>query len=77
MRIKSPRHGAADATVVHLENLFFGVDDQFLIDADLAELVFDDGNPCQSVMGESSLQELPIYFAWRTLRRMARYGMIL
>ncbi len=37
-------HGAADASVVHLEDLFFGVDHEFLIDADLAELVLDDGD---------------------------------
>ena len=35
--------GAADAAVVHLEDLFLGADDQLLIDADLAELVLDDG----------------------------------
>ena len=36
-------HGAADAAVVHLEHFFVGVDDQLVVDADLAELVDDDG----------------------------------
>ena len=35
--------GAADAAVVHLEDFFLGADDEVLIDADLAELVLDDG----------------------------------
>src|SRR5205085_6534207 len=36
-------HGAADAAVVHLEDFFVGVDDEIVVDADLAELVDDDG----------------------------------
>jgi hypothetical protein len=36
-------HGAADAAVVHLEHFFVGADDQVVVDADLAELVDDDG----------------------------------
>ena len=35
-------HGAADAAVVHLVDLFVGLDDQVVVDADLAELVDDD-----------------------------------
>jgi hypothetical protein len=33
--------GAADAAVVHLENLFVRVDDEVIVDADLAEFVDD------------------------------------
>src|SRR5262249_44343057 len=36
-------HGAADAAVVHLEDFFIGADDEVVVDADLAELVDDDG----------------------------------
>ena len=35
-------HGAADATVVHLEHFFVSADDELIVDADLAELVDDD-----------------------------------
>jgi hypothetical protein len=44
--------GAADAPVVHLEDLFLGVDDQVLVDADLAELVLDDGDPLAVLLGQ-------------------------
>jgi len=36
--------GAADAAVVHLEEFFVGLDDELVVDADLAELVFDHGD---------------------------------
>ena len=36
-------HGAADAAVVHLEHFLVGADDEFVVDADLAEFVDDDG----------------------------------
>jgi len=35
--------GATDAAIVHLEHFFIGADDQVVVDADLAELVDDDG----------------------------------
>ncbi len=35
-------HRAADAAVVHLVDLFVGLDDEVVVDADLAELVDDD-----------------------------------
>ena len=49
--------GAADAPVVHLEDLFLGVDDQLLIDADLAELVLDDGDPLAVLGGQDVIQQ--------------------
>ena len=36
-------HGAADAAVVHLKYFLVGADDEVVVDADLAELVDDDG----------------------------------
>ena len=36
-------HGAADAAIVHFENFLVRIDDEVAIDADLAELVDDDG----------------------------------
>ena len=41
-------HGAADAAVVHLENFLVGADDEFVVDADLAEFVDDDGVACRA-----------------------------
>ena len=35
--------GAAEAAVVHLEDFLVRVDDEGVVDADLAELVLDDG----------------------------------
>ena len=50
-------HGAADAAVVHLEDFFLGVDDQVLIDADLAELVLDDGDALAVIRGEDVVEK--------------------
>jgi hypothetical protein len=36
-------HGAADAAVVHLEDFLVGIDHEVVVDAELAELVDDDG----------------------------------
>ena len=36
-------HGAADAAVVHFEHFLVGPDDEFVVDADLAEFIDDDG----------------------------------
>ena len=49
--------GAADAAVVHLEDFFLGVDDEVLIDADLAELVLDDGDPLAVLGGEDVVEQ--------------------
>jgi hypothetical protein len=38
-------HGATDAAVVRLEDLLLGVEDQGVVDAYLAELVLDHGDP--------------------------------
>jgi hypothetical protein len=49
--------GAADAPVVHLEHLFVGVDDEGLVDSDLAELVLDDGDAAAVLLGEDAVEE--------------------
>ena len=49
--------GAADAAVVHLEDLFLGADDEVLIDADLAELVLDDGDPLAVLGGQDVVEQ--------------------
>jgi hypothetical protein len=36
-------HSAANAAVIHLENLFVGADNEIVVDADLAEFIDDDG----------------------------------
>jgi hypothetical protein len=50
-------HGAADAPVVHLEDLFVGIDDEGLIDADLTELVLDHGDALAVVLGEDAIEK--------------------
>ena len=50
-------HRAADATVVHLEHFFVGADDEIVVDADLAELVDDDGVLLAVVLGEDAVEE--------------------
>ena len=49
--------GAADAAVVHLEELFVGLDDELVIYADLAEFVFDDGEFLAVLLGEDAIEE--------------------
>ncbi len=48
-------HGAADAAVIHLEHLLIGVHDQVVVDADLAELVDDDGVALAVILGEDTV----------------------
>ena len=50
-------HGAADAAVVGLEDLFFGADDELVVDADLAELVLDHGDALAVVLGKNAVEE--------------------
>ncbi len=50
-------HGAADAAVVHLVDLFVRLDDQVVIDADLAELVDDDRIFLAVIVGEDAVQK--------------------
>src|ERR1700691_6720412 len=50
-------HGAADAPVVHLEDLFLGIDHQLLIDADVAELILDHGDALAMAFGEDAVEQ--------------------
>jgi hypothetical protein len=50
-------HSAADAAVVHLEDFFFGIDDQVVVDTDLAEFIDDDGIALAVGLGEDSVQQ--------------------
>ena len=50
-------HGAADAAIVHLVDLFVALDDEVVVDADLAELVDDDGVFLAVVFREDAVQE--------------------
>jgi hypothetical protein len=52
-----PAHGAADAAIVHLYDLFLALDQQFVVDAFLAELVFDDANALAVLLGEDTVQQ--------------------
>ena len=49
--------GAADAAVVHLEDFFLGLDHQILIDADLAELVLDNGDALAVLRGQNVVEK--------------------
>ena len=65
-------NGAADAAVVHLENLFFGPDYQIVVDADLAKLVFYDGDSLAMVLRQNAIEKGG--FARAEEAREHRYG---
>ena len=50
-------HGAADAAVVHLEHFLVGADDEVVVDADLAELVDDDGVFLAVRLGQDAVEQ--------------------
>ena len=50
-------HRAADAAIVHLVDLFVGFDDQFVVDADLAELVDDHGVALAVVLRQDTVEQ--------------------
>ena len=50
-------HGAADAAVVHLEHFLVGVDDELVVDADLAEFVDDDGVFLAVRLGQDAVEQ--------------------
>jgi hypothetical protein len=50
-------HGAADAAIVHFKNLFLRIDDQVVVDADLAELIDDDGISLGMFFGEDAVEQ--------------------
>ena len=50
-------HGAADAAVVHLEELLLAGDHELVVDPDLAELVLDDGQLPAVLLGEDAVEE--------------------
>src|SRR5690606_6640924 len=47
----------ADAAVVHFEHILVGADDQVVVDADLAELIDDDGVTLAVVLGEDAVEQ--------------------
>ena len=49
--------GAADAPVVHLEDFLVGIDDQCVVDTDLAKLIFDHRNALAMIGGEEVVEE--------------------
>ena len=50
-------HAAADAAVVELEDLLVGLDDELVVDADLAEFVLDHGDALAVVLGEDAVEQ--------------------
>jgi len=49
--------GATGAAVIHLEHFLVGVDHQLLVDADLTELVLDDGNALAVMLAQDTVQQ--------------------
>ena len=49
--------GAADAAIVHLEDLLVGLDDELVVHADLAELVLDDGDLLAVLLREDAVEQ--------------------
>ena len=49
--------GAADAAVVHLEDLLVGVDDQLVVHADFAEFILDDRDAATVVFREDAVEK--------------------
>jgi hypothetical protein len=50
-------HSAADAAVVHLEHFFLGIDHEFVVDAELAEFVDDDGVVLAVLLGKYAIEQ--------------------
>ena len=50
-------HGAADAAVVHLEHFLVGVHHEVVVDAELAELVLDDGDVLAVLLAQDAVQQ--------------------
>jgi len=50
-------HGAADAAVVHLEELFIGLDNELVVHTDLAEFVFNHSDFFTVLLGENAIEE--------------------
>ena len=49
--------GAADAAVVHLEDLLVGVDDQLVVHADFTKFILDDRDAATVVLGEDAVEK--------------------
>ena len=52
-----PPHGAADATVIHLEEFLLRINHEFMVNADLSELILNYGNSQAVLLGENSIEE--------------------
>ena len=50
-------HSATKAPIVHLEDLFVGLNHQFVVDTDLTKLVLDDRNPLTVVGCQDAVQQ--------------------
>src|SRR5690606_31056282 len=50
-------HRAAYAAIVHLEHFLIRADDEFVVDADLAEFIDDDGVALAVLLGENAVEK--------------------
>jgi len=49
--------GAADAAVVHFKDFLIGVDDEFVVDADFAKFIFNDGDALSVLLVEYTVHQ--------------------
>lgn len=50
-------HGATNAAAVHFKHFFIGVDHQILVDANLAEFIFDHSDAHAVLFGQYAVQQ--------------------
>ena len=67
-------HGAADATVGGLEDLFLGTDHQFMVDGHFAEFVLDDGDALAVLLREDAVEQRGLAGAEKTGEHRNRYA---
>jgi len=75
---------AANTPIVHFEDFLVGVDDEIVVDTDLAEFIDDHGKPLAVCLGENAVQQCGFPRAeiagqdrdWN-LRRSFRHGRVL
>ena len=67
-------HRAADAAVAGFEDLLVGADDQLVIDADLAELVFDHGDALAMILRQDAIDQRGLAGAQKSREHRDRYA---
>jgi sulfur carrier protein ThiS len=50
-------HGTTDAAVVHLKDFLIRANNEFVVNADFAEFIFDDGDALAVLLGQDAVQQ--------------------